>query len=150
ACTASGHAKAPIGHTPLSPALCLDLRSRSCCQRRLSPTACVGCSAPAPGSHSTTRRVEPALCRGRYEGTEKFLGRRALTAAFLHSSPKRRVHLKTCVVQSRKGCAVIRKSRQNTRPSADCARIRKAKKKAKNRSQGSVSLDTWGPHTCWA
>src|SRR5713101_1256975 len=96
------------------------------------------CAAPHPslvltGQH---RRVEPDLCIGRYEGTEKFLGRRALTDNVLPSSPRRREHLKTCLVQPRTVCAVIRTSRQSTRPSADYARNPKAEKKQKTRLQG--------------
>ena len=53
----------------------------------------------------------------------------------LHSVPRRRENLKTCVVQPRMVCAVIRKARQNTTPSADNARNSKAEKNAKNRSQ---------------
>src|SRR4030095_3483948 len=105
--------------------------------------ACVCCSSPAPGSHWTTRRVEPALCLGRYEGTDKFLGRRALTASSLQSSLRRREHLKTCVVQPR-GCVGIRKSSQNTRPFADCAKNPKAEKKQKNPLVGVVCLLTTG------
>jgi hypothetical protein len=35
-----------------------------------------GCPAPEPESHWRTVTVQPPLCRGRYEGTETFLGRR--------------------------------------------------------------------------
>lgn len=64
-CRASVHAKTPLGHPTLRPALGGDIRARSCLTRRSSPTA-GGCgSAPEPGAHGTMRRVEPALCRGR-------------------------------------------------------------------------------------
>jgi hypothetical protein len=56
------------------------------------------------------------------------------TASSLHASLKRREHRKTCVVQPRTVCAVLGKSRQNPRPSADCARNPQAEKKAKIRS----------------
>jgi hypothetical protein len=45
------------------------------------------------------------------------------------------------VVQHRRVCAIIQKSRQSTRPSADCARPRKAAKKKKPLTGGRVSLD---------
>jgi hypothetical protein len=35
-----------------------------------------GCPAPEPGTHGRTVAVQPPLCRGRYEGTDTFLGRR--------------------------------------------------------------------------
>jgi len=54
ACLASVNATVPRGHETLSPALCWDLRARACFLRRLTPTASVGCSAPAPGAHWTT------------------------------------------------------------------------------------------------
>jgi hypothetical protein len=78
--------------------------------------------SPEPGSHGTTRCVAPALGRGREEGTEKVLGRSARTDHALPSAPGRREHRKTCVVQPRTVCAVIRQSSPHTRPSADCAR----------------------------
>ena len=65
------------GPETLRPALGLDLRSRSWFVRRSSPTVSVGCASPAPGAHGTTRRVAPALCRGRKEGTDKLRGRSA-------------------------------------------------------------------------
>ena len=115
--------------------LCLAIRSRSCLPRRSSPTA-GGCGpSPEPGSHGTTRCVAPALGRGREEGTEKVLGRSARTDHALPSAPRRREHRKTCVVQPRTVCAVIRQSSPYTRPSADYARNLQAEKKQKICSQ---------------
>jgi hypothetical protein len=91
-------------------------------------------------------RVEPDLCIGRYEGPEKFLGRRALINSSLHSSRGRRENLNMCVVQPRTVCAVIRKSRQNTRSSADNARTPQAKTKQKTALRSSLSLDKREPH----
>jgi hypothetical protein len=51
---ASVHAKARRGRETLSPALCLDRRSRSGVLRRSSPTARVGGSSPEPRSHWST------------------------------------------------------------------------------------------------
>src|SRR6266540_4568001 len=78
--------------------------------RRWANTVNVCYSSSEPGSHWTTRRVEPTLCRGRYEGTETFRGRRALTAQALHVSLRRREHLKTCVRQPRMLCAIVQTS----------------------------------------
>ena len=123
--------------------LCLAIRSRSCLPRRSSPTA-GGCGpSPEPGSHGTTRCVAPTLGRGREEGTEKVLGRSARTDHALPSAPRRREHRKTCVVQPRTVCAVIRQSSPHTRPSADCAR-NLGGKKAKNLLSGPVCLLTRG------
>src|SRR5215471_10013731 len=70
--------------------------------------------------------------------------------ASLHSSPRRRENLKTCLVQPRMVCAVIRKSSQNTTPSADNARTPKAENTHKIALRSSLSLDKRGPHTGWA
>jgi hypothetical protein len=43
--------------------------------RRSSRTVAVGCSSPAPATNWRTDTVQPPACRGRYEGTERFLGR---------------------------------------------------------------------------
>jgi hypothetical protein len=121
----------------LAPVWCGDGRSRP------------ACAAPHPSLALTRQRlgVEPDLCIGRYEGTEKFLGRREPASRSLPSSPRRRWNLNTCVVQPRTVCAVIRKSRQNTRLSADNARNAQAEKKAKKSAlRSSLSLDKWGPH----
>ena len=129
--------------------LCLAIRSRSCLPRRSSPTAGRCGPSPEPGSHGTTRCVAPALGRGREEGTEKVLGRSARTDHALPLAPRRREHRKTCVVQPRTVCAVIRQSSPHTRPSADCARNLRRKKSKKSALRTSVSLDKRKPHTCY-
>ena len=143
ACLASVNARAPIGPRYPEPfavawtfALAPDLNG-ACRQRP-------ACAAPHPNLALTgqRRRVEPALCIGRYEGTDNFLGRRAFTDSSLHSSLGRREHLNMCVVQPRSVCAVIRKSRQNTRLSAGNARNPKAEKNAKKPLSGVVCLLT--------
>jgi hypothetical protein len=73
---ASLNAQARIGRETLSPARCLDIRSRSSRMRREASTVDVGCPSPEPGAHGPTLRVAPALCLGRYEGTDTVLGRR--------------------------------------------------------------------------
>jgi hypothetical protein len=42
----------------------------------------VCCPAPEPVPHWRTRPVQPLFCRGRYEGTAQFLGRRGLRCGF--------------------------------------------------------------------
>jgi hypothetical protein len=45
-------------------------------RRRAALPVHVCCPSPAPATHGRTRGVAPPLGRGRYEGTERFLGRR--------------------------------------------------------------------------
>ena len=73
-----------------------------------------------------------------------FLGRRKQLVWFLHSSSTWRANLNKCLVQPQMVCAVIRKSSQNTRPTADDARNPKAEKNAKNPLIGVVYLLTTG------
>ena len=61
----------------------------------------VGCPSPAPETHWRTAPVQPPLCRGRYEGTATFLGRRELYHHSLSLPSRWRETLNTCVVQSR-------------------------------------------------
>jgi hypothetical protein len=144
ASAASLHAKARRGRETLRPALCLARRARSWLRQRESPTVDGGGSSPAPRSPWTTRPVEPDRCRGRSAGTETFLGRSNQAERLLQSSLWRRAHLHTCVVQPQMVCAVIRPSRQHTRPTADDARHPKAENNAKNPLLGVVYLLTTG------
>jgi hypothetical protein len=73
------------------------------CLGRWSPPVGGGCPSPEPGSHGPTRPVEPLRCIGRYEGTEKFLGRRDSPEPARHSSSQRRAHLHQCLGPPR-GC----------------------------------------------
>ena len=108
----------------------------------LAPVFCGACrqrpawAAPHPSLHLTgqRRRVKPDLCIGRYEGTDKFLGRRALTDASLHSSLWRRENLNTCLVQPR---SVAPSYGNPVRPRHRLLTTlgRQRRKKAKNRSQ---------------
>jgi hypothetical protein len=50
--------------------------------RRASLLVQVCCPSPEPGTNWPTHGVEPPLCRGRYAGTEMFLGRRGPHSRF--------------------------------------------------------------------
>jgi len=67
------------------------------------------------------------MCIGRYEGTNLFLGRRESTSRSLQSLCTQRLHLKSCVVPPRSVGTSIRKSRQDTLPPDDDARINSGK-----------------------
>src|SRR5215468_2218255 len=75
-------------------------------QREL-PMVHVCCSAPEPDPNWRTWHVYPVVCLGRYEGTEKFLGRRERTYNSLHSSFTRRENLNKCLVQPCALCATL-------------------------------------------
>ena len=119
-------------------------------ERRESCLVDVCCPSPEPETHWRTAPVQPPLCLGRYEGTERFLGRRDPTEQSLHSSSLRRENLKKCLVQPCWGTR-IRKRRRNTLPGMDCARPKAQRKKSQNSApRGSLSLDNRGPHKGWA
>ena len=73
---ASGHAEEPRGPGALLlwPGIGQPLRLLE--RRRESWPGDVCGPSPAPATHWRTAPVPPSLCRGRYEGPEKFLGRR--------------------------------------------------------------------------
>jgi hypothetical protein len=101
--------------------------------RRESSTVSVCCPSPEPGSHWRTRPVQPPLCRGRYEGTAVLLGRRGPYGDFsaIACAGDRASIRVWC---SPWACTCAQQSRQDMRPTVDCARPWKAEKKAKNRS----------------
>src|SRR5262249_2681570 len=88
--------------------------------------------------------AQPSLCIGRYEGTESLRGRRGY--------PQRCAAITTQVVTAPQdvcGAArcvgtCARKSRQNTRPTVDCARPWKAENNENNPLTGVVCLLTKG------
>jgi hypothetical protein len=105
----------------------------------------VCCPSPEPETHWRTAPVQPPLCIGRYEGTDRFLGRRDHPERSLHSLSQRRENLNKCLVQPCWGTR-IRKRRRNTLPGMDCARPKAQRKKSqKSASRGSLSLDNRGP-----
>jgi len=107
-----------------------------------------GCGAsPAPAPHGRTCDRSSSLCRGRYEDTEMFRGRRKQPSCFLHSSWTWRVHLKKCVVQPRWGTCMCHHVRTRCRWPTMLASTRR-KKKQKTAHRISLSLDNRGPHKC--
>jgi hypothetical protein len=95
-------------------------------------------------------RTPPARCAPpltRTVGGHGAIARSQSPHASLHASPRRRVHLTTCGVPPRRGCAVIRHVRQTTPPSADNVRTPKAEHTHTTALRRSVSLDKRGPHT---
>ncbi len=94
-------------------------------------------SSPEPEANWRTVTVDPVVCLGRYEGTERLLGRREHRNQSLHSSHAGRKNLKKCVVQPRVRCTSIPKSRQDRLPRDNCAKITRQKKR-KNRRSGVV------------
>jgi transposase len=58
----------------------------------------VGCPSPEPETNCRTEHVQPPGCVGRYEGTERFLGRRGQDNVALQSPSRWRENLNTCVV----------------------------------------------------
>src|SRR5262245_52124299 len=92
--------------------------------------------------------VEPLLCRGRYEGTDKFLGRNDSTERSLHSSSERRANLKKCLVQPR-WCTPYGNEDSTRCQGLTTLILNQSGKKAKKSAlRGSVSLDNRGPHKC--
>src|SRR6266508_1598779 len=116
--TASLHADERRGPSPCALRLMRYLRLLLLLQRE-SPMVDVCCSSPEPASHWRTFDVHPVVCRGRYEGTEMFLGRRERTQSSLPSSFTRRESLKKCVVQPCCRCTSLWKSRQDMWPRDD-------------------------------
>ena len=103
ACLASSNAQACVGRLSLSPAPLIGHPLRLRCLRRCSQRVNVGCPSPAPEPHGRRRPLQPPLCVGRDEGTERFRGRRARSTA-LQSSSRRRLHLHTGGVPSHAHC----------------------------------------------
>src|SRR5215471_16302460 len=68
-------------------------------ERRESCLVDVCCPSPEPETNWRTAPVQPPLCIGRYEGTDRFLGRRAPPERSLHSLSPRRENLNKCLVQ---------------------------------------------------
>ena len=126
--TASRNADARIGHDPCALRLMRHRRLLLLIPREWS-TVHVCCSSPEPDPHWNTLHVYPVVCRGRYEGTARFLGRRERTYSSRPSSFTRRENLNTCVVQP-PGCTSMWQSRQDTRPMAYDASLNKAAKNA--------------------
>src|SRR5262249_48420543 len=63
--------------------------------RRKSSAVPVCCPSPEPGSNWRTVPVQPCLCRGRYEVTALFLGRRETIGELLFPRPPHPHHLHT-------------------------------------------------------
>jgi Transposase IS116/IS110/IS902 family len=115
--------------------------------RRESSTVSVCCPSPEPGSHGRTMHVQPPFCIGRYEGTALFLGRRGPYGDFSAIACEGdRASIR--VWCSPLVCTCAQKSRQDMRPTVDCARPWKAEKKQKTAPRGSLSLDKGSPHKC--
>ena len=104
----------------------------------------MGCPSPEPAPKGRATEAQPSLCIGRYEGTESLRGRRGY--------PQRCAAITTQVVTAPQdvcGAArcvgtCARKSRQNTRPTVDCARPWKAENNENNPLTGVVCLLTKG------
>ena len=141
--TASLNTSARRGHEPCASGLLRHLLLLRLRWRELPPVD-VCCASPEPEAHWRTVTVSPVVCRGRYEGTARFLGRRAHLDRSLPSSLARRENLHTCVVQPRVRCTSIRKSRQDRLPSDNCAKIKRREKKDKNPLSGVVDPLTTG------
>ena len=96
-----------------------------------------GCPSPAPGPHGHTHGVAPPRCRGRYEGTETFRGRRGAPPCF----SARAIALVTAppeVCGADTGClGHTQPSSQHTLPETDDTRTNAAEKIVKIRSQGT-------------
>src|SRR6266850_4081443 len=73
-------------------------------RRQHGSTVGVCGASPEPAPPWGTLHVYPVGCRGRYEGTHTFLGRRERPCSSLPSSFTRREHLTTCVVQPPPAC----------------------------------------------
>ena len=78
------------------------------CLRRSSHQGNVCCPSPEPEPNGRTAPVQPRLCIGRYEGTDRFLGRRgqhcrlsALTVAVV-SEPQYVCGAATCCLHPRR------------------------------------------------
>jgi hypothetical protein len=116
-------------------------------RRRASRTVHVGCPSPAPDTPWRTGSVPSPLCIGRYEGTERLLGRRDSPEQSLHASSPRREHLTTCLGQP------VGAPADGNADSTRCQRRMtlslnpSGKKWEKTAPRGSLSLDNGGPHT---
>src|SRR2546428_13806278 len=88
-------------------------------RQRESPMVYVCCSSPEPEPNWRTFDVHPVVCIGRYEDTDRFLGRRERTHSSLQSSFTRRSSLNKCLVQPCCRCTSIWKSSQDMLPRAD-------------------------------
>jgi len=122
--TASLNASARLGHEPCARGLLRHLLLLRLRWRELPPVD-VCCASPEPEAHWRTVTVSPVVCRGRYEGTARFLGRRAHLDRSLPSSLARRENLHTCVVPPRVRCTCPWKCSQPAPPDTDFASIKK-------------------------
>jgi hypothetical protein len=124
-----------LGH----PLRLLERRRSSCPMDVCGPSS-------EPATNWRTASVQPPLCIGRDEGTERFLGRRDSPEWSLHSLSQQREHRNKCVVQPC-WCTQRRKCRRNTLPGTDCAGPKPSGKKGgKSALRASLSLDNRGPH----
>src|SRR5262245_23538012 len=65
---ARGGAQRPFCPKPVA---CDGTSAPALVERREAWLVDVGCPSPAPATHGRTAPVQPPLCRGRYEGTER-------------------------------------------------------------------------------
>ena len=142
ACRASGHATAPRGHQALRPALGVARRARAGLPRRVSPTACGGCSAPAPEA-PWTPSTRCARSWHRPGGGHRDLARSQRT----HRPWSARVAQAASAPQDVCGAATDGRRRPTASTSAHttvCGRCQEATggTKAKNPLSGSVCLLT--------
>jgi hypothetical protein len=103
---------------------------------------CVGCPSPAPGTHGRVPSAPPGFCVERYEDTALLLGRRGYPpcgSAIITSVLMAPQYV--CGAATWGGTR-IQNSRQDTRPTADCAGVHTAEKHAKKPLSGAVCLLT--------
>jgi hypothetical protein len=104
------------------------------------------CAAPPPSLKLTAER-SPFSLRIAEDGLR---GQKCFSAAAdpqvsVHSSPRRRVRLHTCVAQPCAACARRRQASRDTRPAAITPAYIKRDKGKKSAPRGCVSLDHGGP-----
>ena len=105
-------------------------------------SGCVCGPSPEPGTHWRATSAQPGFCVGRSEGTAFLLGRRgsppcgAAIVTAVMMAPQYVFGAATWVGTRRP------QSRQDTRPTADCASVHTAEKNSKKPLSGAVCLLT--------
>ena len=119
-------------------------------ERRESCLVDVCCPSPEPETNWRTAPVQPPLCIGRYEGTERFLDRRAPQSGLCtrcHHGERTSISV---------WCSHVGAPGYGNEDGTRCQRRTTlglnhgGKKLAKSAPRGSLSLDNRGPHKCSA
>jgi hypothetical protein len=97
-----------------------------------------------------SQNTQPGFCIGRDEGTLSFLGRRGMQPCYSAMVAQVIMEPQYVCGAATLGCTRRRKSRQDTRPTDDCAGMHTAEKTKQTALRGSLSLDKRRPHKCSA